>query len=186
LYTLDSFNFSVRVIYYISIPEYKKIKGVYDKMDESIVGIISNVRSGLLGQKTYNLIITDKRLIAAIVTSKMLSDAAKQQAADSKERGEGLLKRMASTAFSGYHYHEKYFDMSPDEILSENTDNFYLEPSMIKKISIKHGHYNDHQGRHDPHQLKIKANNGKFAFSFSSVNPKQAKEILSHAFGSYL
>jgi hypothetical protein len=155
-------------------------------MNESIVGIISNVRTGLLGQKAYNLIITDKRLIAAVVTSKMLSDAAKQQAADSKARGEGLLKRMASTAFSGYHYHEKYFDMSPEDILSENTDNFSLEPSMIKKMSIKHGHFNENQGKQDPHQLKIKANNGKFTFSFSSVNPKQAKEILSQAFGSFL
>jgi len=155
-------------------------------MDESIVGIISNVRTGLLGQKAYNLIITDKRLIAAVVTSKMLSDAAKQQAAESKAKGEGLLKRMASTAFSGYHYHEKYFEMPPEEILAENSDNFYLEPSMIKKISIKQGYFNEHQERSNPHQLKIKANNGKYVFSFSSVNPKQAKEFLSQAFGSLL
>jgi len=155
-------------------------------MDESIIGIISNVRTGLLGQKAYNLIVTDKRLIAAIVTSKMLSDAAKKQAAESKEKGEGLLKRMASTAFSGYHYHEKYFEMTPEDILSENTENFYLDPSMIKKISIKNGYFDEHQEKSNPHQLKIKSNNGKFVFSFSSVNPKQAKEFLSHAFVSYL
>ena len=155
-------------------------------MVESIVGIISNVRTGLLGQKTYNLIITDKRLIAAVVTSKMLSDAARQQAAESKAKGEGLLKRMASTAFSGYHYHEKYFDMSPEDILSENAENFCLEPSMIKKISIKQGYFNEHQERSNPHQLKIKTTNGKYSFSFSSANPKQAKQFLSQAFGSFL
>lgn len=155
-------------------------------MEESIVGIIPNVSTGLLGQKAYNLIVTDKRLIAAVMTSKMLSDAAKTQAAESKGRGEGFLKRMASTAHSHSHFHEKYFEMSPDEILSEHPENYYLDPSMIKKMSIKKGSINDFEDKTNPHQLNIKSTKGKFKFSFSTITPKEVKKVLSPAFNGFI
>jgi hypothetical protein len=155
-------------------------------MEESIVGIIPNVSTGLFGQKAYNLIVTDKRLIAAVMTSKMLSDAAKKQSEESKSRGEGFLKRMASTAFSHSHFHEKYFEMSPDEILSEHSENYYLDPSMIKKMSIKKGSNTDFEEKSNPHQLKIKSTKGKFTFSFSTITPKEVKNVLSSTFNGFI
>lgn len=155
-------------------------------MDEKIIGIIPNVSSGFFGQKSFNLIVTEKRLIAAIVTNKMLSEAVKQSREESKNQGDGVLKRMAKTAFSGYSFHKKYFDMSPDEILSENTENFYLDPAMIKKIKVRSGTYIQEQGTYQPNELRIKAINGKYKFSFSSISTKEAKTLLSHPFSGLI
>lgn len=155
-------------------------------MDEKIIGIIPNVDAGFLGQKSFNLVVTDKRLIAAILTGKMISEAVKQTREESKNQGEGILKRMAKTAFSGYSYHQKYFNMSPDEILSENTENFYLDNTMIKKIKVMHGAFNHQQNIYDPNILKIKAINKKYKFSFTSMSAKEAKNLLAHPFKSHL
>jgi hypothetical protein len=155
-------------------------------MDEKIIGIIPNVSSGFFGQKSFNLIVTEKRLIAAIVTNKMLSEAVKQSREESKNQGDGVLKRMAKTAFSGYSFHKKYLDMSPDEILSENTENFYLDPTMIKKIKVRSGTYIQEQSTYQPNELRIKAINGKYKFSFSSISAKEAKTLLSHPFSGFI
>ena len=64
--------------------------------EENIVGIIQNVQSGLLGSKAYNLIVTDKGIIVAQLTNKMLKEEAKKTAQSSKEQGEGFLKRIGN------------------------------------------------------------------------------------------
>ncbi|MDG6218370.1 MAG: hypothetical protein QCI00_02900 [Candidatus Thermoplasmatota archaeon] len=153
-------------------------------MDERIIGIIPNVSSGFFGQKSFNLIVTDKRLIVAIVTNKMLSEAIKQTREESKDTGDGVLKRMAKTASAGYTFHKKYFNMSPDKILAENTENFYLNQTMIKKIKVILGTYIPEKGISNPNELKIKATNGKYKFLFSNMSTKEVKTLLSHPFGN--
>lgn len=155
-------------------------------MDEKIIGIIPNVDSGFFGQKSFNLVVTNKRLIAAILTNKMLKETVKQTREESKDQGDGVLKRIARTAFSGYAYHKKYFDMSPEDILLENTENFYLDSTMIKKIKVRSGAYNNEQGTYDPNILKIKSVNGKYKFLFSHMSTKEVKTLLSHPFGTLI
>jgi len=59
--------------------------------EESMVGIIPNVRSGFLGQKAYNLVFTTERMAVAQLTSQMIKNEAQQRDMESKERGEGRL-----------------------------------------------------------------------------------------------
>jgi len=152
--------------------------------DEQILGIIPNTHTGLFGNKCFNLIITNKRLVAASLTSEMLKEAAKKRSEESKNRGEGFLKRWASTMFSGVEYYKKYYDMQINDILSENQENFVLEPSMVNKIKIKTGHFNEAQEKTMPHELIIKSTNGKHKFNFSNISPKEAKNLLSKTFGA--
>lgn len=151
-------------------------------MEETIVGIIPNTHSGMFGQKAYNLIVTNERLIIATLTSEMIKQHAKETSENGKAAGEGRLKRWAKSAFSGYNYYEKYFNMNPDDILAEHQDNYYLDAGMIKKISVKQGHIDHESGKSLPNELKIKSSKGKLKFTFSQITVKEAKKYLSNPF----
>ena len=153
-------------------------------MEETIRGIIPNTHAGLLGQKAFNLILTDRRLIVATLTSEMIKQAAKQKAEESKQQGEGILKRMAKTAFAGVDLYKKYYGMPIENILSENPGNYYLEPSMVHKISVKQGRYDDSSGRSTPNEIKIKSTQGKHVFTFPNPSAKEAKALLTQTFGT--
>ncbi len=150
---------------------------------EEIVGIIPNTHAGFLGQKAYNLIVTNQRLIVAELTSDMLKNEAKKAREESKEQGEGFLKRMAKTMTSGTSYYQKYFDMPVENILNENPNNYSISVNDIKKIRIKIGMmYED--GKNNPNEIRIKWNNGKETFRFSNIGAGEAKKILKKTFGN--
>ena len=153
-------------------------------MDETIQGIIPNAQSGMLGQKAFNLIITDKRLIVATLTSEMIKQEAKRQAEASKAQGEGFFKRMAKTAMAGTSFYKRYFDMTPEQILAEHADNYAIEPSLVKKMRVKQGYFNEHQSKRTPNELRIKSSDGKNVFRFSQPTAKEVKNMLSQTFGS--
>jgi hypothetical protein len=155
-------------------------------MEETLLGIIPNTHTGLFGQKAFNLIITDKRLIAAALTSDMIKQAAKERSDESKAQGDGVLKRMAKTAFVGVDLYKRYYQMPLETIVSENSENFSLEPSMVKKISVKTGTYDQDNNRSTPNEIHIKSTLGKHVFSFTSIQPKEAYTLLSQTFGSVL
>lgn len=155
-------------------------------MEEKILGIIPNTHTGMFGQKAFNLIITERRLIAAALKSDMIKQAAKEKSEESKEQGDGILKRMAKTAFVGVDLYKKYYQMSPETIVAENPENFSIEPSMVKKISVKTGTFDQESNRSTPNEIRIKSTLGKHVFSFTSIQPKEARTLLSQTFGSVL
>jgi hypothetical protein len=155
-------------------------------MEETLLGIIPNTHTGLFGQKAFNLIITDRRLIAAALTSEMIKQAAKEKSEESKAQGDGILKRMAKTAFVGVDLYKRYYQMPLNNIVSENPGNFSLEPSMVKKISVKTGRYDQETSKTTPNEIRIKSTLGKHVFSFTSIQPKEARALLSQTFGSVL
>lgn len=151
--------------------------------EEEIVGIIPNTNAGLLGQKAYNLIVTNHRLIIAEMTKDMLKDEAKKVAEESKEQGAGFFRRMASTMTSGTNLYKRYYSMPIDNILGETPGNYSIAASDVKKIRIKQGMtYND--GKNVPNEIRIKWNNGKESFKFSSIGAGEAKNILKKTFGN--
>jgi hypothetical protein len=151
--------------------------------DEQIIGIIPNVNSGFLGQKAYNLIVTNYRMIVAELTKDMLKDAAKKATEESKEQGEGVFKRMAKTMTSGLNLYNKYYDMPIQNILNENPGNYSISINDTKKIKVKFGTiYED--GRSTPNEIVIKWSNGKTSFRFTSIAHNEAKNILKKTFGS--
>jgi len=148
-----------------------------------IIGIIPNVRAGLLGQKSFNIIITDSNLIIAQMTNTMVNEEIQKVREESKDEGDGFLKRMASTMTAGYHVHERYFNMTPEEIINETSGNFSIPNESIKKIRIKMGQiYED--GRNQPNTLKIVSDSSKYKYTFTQISSKQAKELLSQTLGS--
>lgn len=150
---------------------------------EEIVGIIPNVQSGFLGQKAYNLIVTNNRLIVAELTNDMIKNEAKKVREDSKSQGEGFFKRMAKTMTSGTSYYQKYFSMPVENILNENPNNYNIFVNNVKKIRINNG-YMHNDGKRIPNEIKIKWDNGKVSFKFTSIGSGEAKNILRKSFGN--
>jgi hypothetical protein len=151
--------------------------------NNQVRGIIPNVHAGLLGQKAFNIIITETDLIIAQMTSAMVNQEIKKVKEESKNTGEGFLKRMASTMTVGYHIHERYFSMSPEQILNETPGNMIISNNSIKKIRIEMGRIYE-EGKSQPNTLKIVWDGGKLKYAFTQITVKQAKELLTQTLGS--
>ena len=151
--------------------------------DEQIVGIIPGVHAGVFGQKAYNIIIFDDKIIIAQLTKAMMNEEVKKAAEESKNKGEGMMKRWASTMKVGFHLHERYFSMNSDQIMNETPGNIILMNDAIKSVRIKMGQtYQD--GRHQPNTIKIDEINGKLKYTFTMMTAKEAKDILLQSLGS--
>lgn len=161
---------------------YMGYKYLINMTGEEIMGIIPNTHSGFLGQKAYNLIVTNNRLIVAELTKDMLKDEAKRVTDETKEQGEGIFNRMAKTMSSGTNLYQKYYSMPIESILAENPGNYSIAVNDVKKIRIKLGMMYD-DGRNTPNEIRIKWANGKESFKFSS-STGDAKNILKKTFGN--
>lgn len=150
--------------------------------EENVLGIIPNVQSGLLGTKSFNLIVIDKGIIVAQFTNKMLKEEAKKTNQDAKERGDGFLKRIGNQMTSRASFHERYLSMSKDQIISETDGNYFISEPEIKKIRVKSGQ-NFEDDKSTPHQIKIVYSSGKAKFSFTQISAREAKKILQQLAG---
>ncbi|MBD3197158.1 MAG: hypothetical protein GF317_19040 [Candidatus Lokiarchaeota archaeon] len=150
--------------------------------EENILGIIPNVRGGLLGSKAYNLIVTNEGIIVAQLTNKMIKEEARKTTQDSKERGEGVLKRIGNQMASRAVYHERYYTKEKDQIINETDGNYFISEPEIKKIRITVGQNYENE-KSTPHKLKIVWNSGKEKFSFNQITINEAKNILKKLAG---
>lgn len=144
--------------------------------NESIIGVIVNAskKKSLFKRTTYNIIVTNKRLLFAELTADMLKQAAKDATEESKAAGENIFKRMAKTATSGFSFHKRYLEMTPEAILAEQPENYALEATQIEKFKTKMGdiEYNT------PNKLILFSSRGKESFDIQS-NISEAKKLLN-------
>jgi len=152
-------------------------------VEEQIVGIIPSVHGGMFGQKAYNIIVLNNGLIIAQLTKKMMNEEIKKVSESSKEQGDGILKRMASTMTAGYKIHEKYFTMTAEQIRNETEGNVFITNESVKKIRIRMGHIHE-DGRNQPNEIKIVWDTGKQKYTFNQINAKQAKDLLQQTLGT--
>jgi hypothetical protein len=67
--------------------------------------------------ESFNIIVTNQRMVFAMITSQMIKDAA------ASHRGEGVGGFFAAMG-SGYTLWERYLQMPPEQALHENPNNF--------------------------------------------------------------
>ena len=154
--------------------------------NERIVGIIPGTqrKSGIFSLKTYNLVVTDRRVIFAEATKDMFNQAAKEALEEAKVEGKGLLARTANVFTSQQRIYQKYWNMHPDSILNETADNYAVAFSEIASIRIIRGRYNDNNQQHDQDEMHIKTNREKIKLSFAYSNEsKKAREMLQSLLG---
>ena len=148
----------------------------------------ANYKKGIILSKGCTVIFTDSDVLVALVDHNLM----KQHIASVKEeaKGDGFFKKTAAVMKSGYTFSERYFTMSPDEILSEVQGNFSIRNNTVEQIKFKRGSisygYDDTQTSNPP-VLTIKCPGSKYGFTMdSALDSKAFIKTLQNLFpGSY-
>jgi hypothetical protein len=130
------------------------------------MGVIGNAKKmKMLGASwdTYNLVITDQRMILAQMTQEMINTAVRDAQAASKAEGKGFLSQMMHQMSAMFRYSERYFTMSPDQALAENPANKGIGNRSITSIKMKI-HTTGSEGEYREFKMLIEAPEGKFEF----------------------
>ncbi len=152
---------------------------------ETLHGIIPAVsrKKGLLSVEGFSVIVTDKRMIFALVTNEMVKEEAK------KAGKEGFLAGMLGAATVGYTIHKRYFTMSPDDALKENPGNFAIALSGIRKIKIEPGKEIKrgrdegiiHQHNYENGKFEIETTGGDYKFALPNSSYQAAQDAVRNA-----
>jgi len=111
-------------------------------MEEKVLLVLHNIKkTKALGRwDTYNVSVTERRCIFAKLTADMLKKATSAANAEGKAEGKGFLSRWSDQMQASLSYGDRYFNMSPDDVLRENPDNFALENSEIVAVKFRQKH----------------------------------------------
>lgn len=146
------------------------------------MGIIPNLSTGIFGQRTYDMIVTNYRLIFARPSKETVNQ--EHEKAMAGVQGEGLLTRWKTSIASGFNYHQRYYQMPPEAILREGPDNFEIRPEQVTKIRVYPGQFIDDYSNRTSHTMKIKWSGGKIKYSFDQTEPSQIVNLLKPMLGN--
>ena len=156
---------------------------------EQLIGVIPGIsrKKGLFAVEGFSLVVTEKRLIFAVVTSEMVKEAAKKANEEAKANGKGFMAGMLEAATVGYTIHKRYFDMTPEAALAENSTNFAVELSRVKKVKIEPSkrvvrhNSNRRQETWEDGRLEIQTAGEKYFFSLPQTSYEAAREVIGKA-----
>ncbi len=151
---------------------------------EKIMGIIPNLDSGLFGQKSFSLIVTNYRLIFALTTNEMVKQEIERAKARAEVNGAGFFGKWKASAATGFNFHNRYYNIPPQAILQENPNNYEIRPEQIKSIKVRSGYYDQQYGTTTPNKMIIKWTGGKEKFTFQNMDPVQVRNIIGPLVGA--
>jgi hypothetical protein len=158
---------------------------------ESLYGIIPAVsrKKGLASVEAFNIMVTQRRMIFALMTNDMITQAAKQAGKEG-----GFFGGMLNAAAIGYTFYKRYLTMAPDAALVENPQNFAVELARIRKVKIEAGkeivNYASikanqdsilQQHRYENGKLEIETEGEKYNFAVPGSSLDMAMETLRKA-----
>jgi hypothetical protein len=151
---------------------------------EQLLGIIPSVsrKKGLFNFETFNIVVTDKRMVFALMTNDMIKEAAKQAGKDG-----GFFNSLANAMTIGYTYYKKYSDVPPDTVLNETPGNFSIDLNKIKKMRLSEGRRirgQDHREYYENSRLDFETPGAKYSLSLPRNFHDAASDIL-HKTGLY-
>ncbi len=150
---------------------------------ERVVSVIPGGSAGFLGSKTFDLVVTTERLILAKTAPEMQKEAIKKARDESKEKGEGFLKQAAAQMKSSTSLHERFYGMSPENILSENEANVSIDLPSIKSIKLRDTSSTDPSNAQSQQTMVIKWVGGKMKLTYENLSISDAREILRQQLG---
>jgi hypothetical protein len=152
------------------------------KMVEKLLGIVPLVRKpkSFGRSDTYTLILTESRMVFALLTSDMIKKAADEAQRKGKEDGKGFLARWADQLKACSAVADRYWEMSPDAALSETKGNFALPNSSVRKVKVSTKGGSDDDESYT--ELKIEAAPGKLEYRVDG-DARSVRDVLSGVFG---
>ena len=155
-------------------------------MAEKMLGLIPVVKKPKSFGRwdTFAMVITDQRSIFAQLTSQMLKEAAAEAQRKGKEEGKGIFDRWADQLKATFTFSQRYWNIPPEEILSETPGNFAIDNSDINQIKIKRKE--EHRGSSTAYQtlteLQIEARNTKLSYNIDGYSDEMV-DMLKSVFG---
>jgi len=136
---------------------------------EEILAVIGGLTlvAGFMGlkQKSYTLIITDRRLVFAELTKEKVTATVNAARDSAKAEGKGFFGQWGAQLKSSGSYSEAYWRMSPEAALAETPGNWAVERSQYQGAKFRMGATDEDTST--PDVLTIKAATGKWKFNVS-------------------
>jgi predicted amidophosphoribosyltransferase len=107
---------------------------------EEVMGVIANARKvKFLGASwdTWNIVITNRRMIMVQMTQAMLNAAIAEAQAQAKAEGKGFFGIMKDQLSAQFRFAVRYETMNPDMALAETPGNLSVENARITAINMK-------------------------------------------------
>ena len=151
---------------------------------EPVIGVIAALqrRKGLLGYQNWNLVVTPKRLIFALMTKEVMNDAVRQARDQAKSEGKGFLGQIAAQAGWVQLIVDQYAARPVEQTLAEQPDNFSLLPGQIKKVKLEREH--DQKRHMTTLHLNFETTSGTFEFTLMAGGLDEARQILTRVLGT--
>lgn len=165
-------------------PPSTPVEPVPAAVGDQVVAIVPNaaLKSGFMGIKrtSYTLALTRNQVLCAEVTSAMLKQSVADARDDAKADGKGFFGQWGAQLTAYSKMAERYYSMSPAQILAENPGNFAIERSQIEKAKLKAGMAGDENTGSSPDRLIIKTQAQKYAFDLGN-GMSSARQALIEA-----
>jgi hypothetical protein len=106
---------------------------------ERTIGAIPQARKYKSMGMTYDsyvVVLTTRRMVFAMLTSKEMQQAANEARDKAKAEGKGFFGAWGDQLKATFKYGEKYLSMPPDQVLAQNPGNFAIENSTISEVKL--------------------------------------------------
>ncbi|ASJ06031.1 hypothetical protein [Thermococcus pacificus] len=136
---------------------------------EKVLHVVGNLdyKRGFMRESRASLVITNERMIVVFLTKELAKEIKKEAGGGIK----GFLKGVAGA----YGHWNKYYEMSPEEILKESPENFEIPLREVKEVKIKSG--DSESGKRG--EIEVKGgNNYKFYEGDATIHIRELKKTL--------
>ncbi len=148
---------------------------------ERIISIVPNLKKPKSFGRwdTYNLIVTDKRCVFALLTADMLNKSIQEANEQGKAQGKGFMDRWGDQMSATMGYWRRYESMDPEAVLRENRENFSFDRSSVKKAYVEHRRRGNQMNSPPYYEVIIETRGGNYKYE-SDTDPGPE---VSRAFG---
>ncbi len=168
--------------------EVKNQGGIQMLDGEIVYGVLGgSLKLGLFKSTSAAVVVTNRRLVYAMLTNQMMKDAVNKAGEKAKAEGKGLLGRIGATMSATGDMLRKLASMDPDEVIAMNPDNFSVPVDAVVKARFDRITKTDHEGDSHGESLDLHIATGdrklKLNVTFMTASPE---EMLRNSLGSKL
>lgn len=154
---------------------------------ETIVHVTprANYHLGLFKSKLCHLVFTDQQIMVVYRDPKKLKKVYEQYISEHEKGGKkaNVFKKIGAKINSSNAFHLRYFEMTPQDMLLEDDNNFSIQPSDIQQLILKKGSVvmdEDGYETKNNDSLKMVVNGKKMKFSLTSDQFSKVANALDH------
>jgi hypothetical protein len=104
-----------------------------------VLGVIPNARtkSGMFHSDVFALVVTDRRLIAARITSDLMKRIVEQARARTKAEGGGFFAQWGAQLSASIWVGRRFLEMTAEAILAETPGTWWVGPDQVRRIHVE-------------------------------------------------